>query len=196
VREGFIEATKWIEALCATFRRQLWYLDGNRLLAKRAIFIASAVDTALLILLAILWPLTFSCSNSAASSQGTCTANQLLGGFGVALVWILAFVFTLLTIEVWLVSSIKMGRPRGWPWFVLCLIIPPIGLWLYGIFGPEESRSEPPFVRRRDAADPGDILLAHSTPRRSWQGRIIRMSIDSGLSRCSLAAEEEAAQPT
>lgn len=119
-------------------------MDGNRFLTKRAIFIASAVDTALLILLVILWPLTFSCSNSAASSQGTCTANQLLGGFGVALVWILAFVFTLLTIEVWLVSLIKTGRARAWPWFVLCLIIPPIGPLLYGIFGPEESTTEPP----------------------------------------------------
>jgi Phospholipase_D-nuclease N-terminal len=97
-----------------------------------------------LILLVILWLLTFNCSNSAASSQGTCTANQPLGGLGVALVWILAFVFTVLTIEVWLVSLIRTGGTRAWSWFVLCLIIPPIGPLLYGIFGPEESRSEPP----------------------------------------------------
>ena len=122
-------------------------MNGNRLLTKRAIFIGSAVDTVLLILLAILWPLTFSCSNSAASSQGTCAANQPLGGVGVALVWILSFIFTLLTIEVWLVSMIKTGRARAWGWFVLCLIIPPIGPLLYGIFGPEESTSErPPYI--------------------------------------------------
>jgi hypothetical protein len=95
----------------------------------------------------ILWPLTFSCSNSAASSQGTCTANQPLGGFGATLVVILACVFTVLTIEVWLVSLIKTGRARTWPWFVLCLIIPPIGPLLYGIFGPEEAKNErPPYI--------------------------------------------------
>jgi hypothetical protein len=50
LREGRIKAAKWIEALSAKLTKKFWYMDGNRLLTK-PIFIASAVDIALLILL-------------------------------------------------------------------------------------------------------------------------------------------------
>jgi hypothetical protein len=119
-------------------------MDTNQLLTKRNVLIMSAIDTGLLIVLAILWPLTFDCRNTAASSQATCMASQPLGGFGVALFLIVAFVFTLLTMVVWLISMVKTGRVRAWLWFALCLIIPPIGSLLYGLFGPEEPKNEQP----------------------------------------------------
>jgi hypothetical protein len=122
-------------------------MDTNRLLTKRNILIMSAIDTALLIALAILWPLTFSCSSSVATSQGTCVANQPLGSFGATLVIILAFVFTLLTTVIWLLALVKTGRARSWVWFVLCFLGPPITTLLYGLFGPEEPQGErPPYV--------------------------------------------------
>jgi hypothetical protein len=87
----------------------------------------------------IVWVVAFTaaaanCAPATAGGTASCTA----GAAGGAVIALLAFlVGAVLTFVAWLLGLIKTARMSRWGWFVVVLLLSPLGSLIYGLAGPE-----------------------------------------------------------
>jgi hypothetical protein len=68
------------------------------------------------------------------TAAANCTAGAA-GGLGIAT--LLLLVALILTLVAWIFGLIKSAQASAWGWFVLVLLISPLGSLIYGLAGPE-----------------------------------------------------------
>jgi hypothetical protein len=68
------------------------------------------------------------------STAATCGTGAAGGALASTLLLLVA---AILTFVAWLLGIIKTARIGKWGWFVLVLLISPLGSLIYGIAGPE-----------------------------------------------------------
>jgi hypothetical protein len=70
-------------------------------------------------------------------SSATTASNCASGAGGLGLGTILIGVAALLALLAWIFGLIKSAQASAWGWFVLVLLISPLGSLIYGLAGPE-----------------------------------------------------------
>ncbi|HZC79588.1 MAG TPA: hypothetical protein VE258_17660 [Ktedonobacterales bacterium] len=72
-------------------------------------------------------------TGSTATTAANCTAGAGALGLGT----ILIVVGSILALIAWIFGLIKSAQASAWGWFVLVLLISPLGSLIYGLAGPD-----------------------------------------------------------
>ncbi len=76
-------------------------------------------------------------ANCVSNASGSTAAVSTCAAGGVGISSILMIVGGLLTLVGWIMGLVKTAQIRRWGWFVLVLLLSPLGSLIYGIAGPE-----------------------------------------------------------
>lgn len=75
------------------------------------------------------------CANATTTAAASSCAGGAVGGAGIGL--LLYVVGAILTLIAWIGGLIKTAKASAWGWFVLVLLLSPLGSLIYGAAGPE-----------------------------------------------------------
>lgn len=112
---------------------------------KKAIIFLSAASIVLYVLFFVLLigagaSASSACGASATSAEiaSSGCANSAVAGFGISFLFFLLGV--ILAFVAWILGLIKTAQAQAWGWFVVVLLLSPLGSLIYGIAGPDQKK--------------------------------------------------------